>query len=66
MRNPNSVACFMFGHQIGEGPGAVVKAACLESRRSRVQTPLCVKKQSVSSPLTRKDSILRGGSVAER
>ena len=69
MRNPNSVACFMFGHQISEGPDAVVKAACLESRRSRVQTPLwpsSVKKQSVSSPLTREDSIFRGGSVAER
>ena len=24
----------------GLGPGAVVKAACLESRRSRVRTPL--------------------------
>ena len=48
----------------GRGPGAVVKAACLESRRSRVQslrTQLwhsSIKEQNVSFPLTRIDSIL--------
>ena len=54
---------------LGGGPGAVVKAACLESRRSRVQTPSAIqvsKKQYVSSLLTRKDLILWGASVTER
>ena len=48
-----------------------VNAACLEeSRRSRVRAPpdtlAFLKKQNVSSPLTRKDSILWGGSVRDR
>ena len=45
----------------GEGPGAVVKAAGLKSRRSRVRAPLWhlnFKVKHVSSPLTRKESIL--------
>ena len=43
----------------------MVKAACLESRRPRVRIPLWPLsfKQNVSSPLTRKDSILWGASV---
>ena len=47
----------------GRGPGSVVKAACLESRRSRVLTPLwpsIFKETNVSSPLTRIDSIFVG------
>ena len=43
------------------GPGAVVKAACLESRRSRVRPRSGIqvsKKQNVSTPLTRKGWIL--------
>ena len=43
-------------------PNAVVKAACMESRRSRVR----FKEAHVSSPLTSKDSILWGASVTER
>ena len=38
----------------GVGPGAVVKAACLESRRSGVRFPLWHSGFKVSSPLTRK------------
>ena len=49
----------IFRHQGGwQGPGEVVKAACLESRRSRLEphSGLHVsKKQIVSSPLTRGD-----------
>ena len=45
-------------------PCAVAKAACLESRRSRVR--LRLKKRNVSSQLTRKDWILWGASVTER
>ena len=55
--------------QRGRGPGAVVKAACLESRRSRVQTLLWYShfnKQNISYPLTSKDTILWGASVTER
>ena len=48
----------------GRGPRAMVKAACLESRRMRVRTPLrppsFKEKKNVSSPRTRKDSILWG------
>ena len=48
----------------GRGPGAVVKASCLESRRLRLRTPLWLSSfKNVSSPLTRKDSILSGASV---
>ena len=48
--------------------GVVVKAACLESRRSRVRPRLwqVLKKQKNSSPLTRKESVLWGASVTER
>ena len=46
-------------------PVAVVKAACLESRRSRVQIHLEVSNTNVSSPLTRNDSILCGTFVTE-
>ena len=41
------------GHKQGKGPGAVVKAACLENQRSRVRTPggsKASKKQIVASP----------------
>ena len=50
------------------GPGAVVKADFLESRRLRAQTPLwhSSKKQNVSSLLIHKDPILWGASVTER
>ena len=51
------------------GPGAVVKAACLESRISRFRIPLWLqvsKKQNIFSSLTCKDSILWGASVTER
>ena len=51
---------------LGQGPDAVVKAACVESRRPRVWTPLwpsSFKLTNVSSALTRKDSILWGVSV---
>ena len=53
----------------GRGPGAVVKAACLESQRSRLQTPLwpsSFKEKNVSPGLTRKYSILWGAYVAKR
>ena len=44
---------------LGGGPGVVVKATCLESRRSQIRLRSQVSKiQNVSSPLTRKDSIL--------
>ena len=55
----------------GGGPDAVVKATCLESRRSKVRTPLwhssfretaCFSQEL----LTRKYSILRGASVTEK
>ena len=42
----------------GGGPGAVVKSAYLESRRSRALTPFwpsSFKETNVSSPLTRED-----------
>ena len=45
------------------GPGAVVKAACLESWRSRVRTPVLRSSFKETSPLTCKASILRGTSV---
>ena len=51
------------------GRGAVVIAPCLESRRLRVRTPLWpsrFKEKSVSSPFTRKYSILWEASVTER
>ena len=50
------------------GPSAVVKADCLERRRSQARTPLwhSLKKQNVSSPLMHKDPILWGASVTER
>ena len=55
---------------MGGGHDALVEAACLESRRSRIRPwPLAFqvsKKQNVPSPLTRKDSILWGASVTER
>ena len=54
---------------IGGGPGEVVKAACLESRRSRVRNPLWPSsfiKKKFSSPHTRKYSILWGASVTEK
>ena len=43
---------------LGGDPDAVVKAGCLESRRSRVRTPL--------GPSSFKDSILWGASVTEK
>ena len=49
------------GHEQGGGPGAVVKAACLENRRSRVRPPAgiqVIKKQNVTSSLSCKDLIL--------
>ena len=48
----------------GMGPGAVVKATCLESQRSRVRVPLwplSFKETKGFSPLTRKDSIFPWG-----
>ena len=54
---------------VAEGPGAVVKAACLESLRSlfRARSGIQVsKKQNVSSPLTRINLILWGASDTER
>ena len=51
------------------GPGAVVNAACLESQRSRVRTQSgfqVSKKQNVSSPFTRNDTILWKASVTAR
>ena len=51
---------------LGRGSDAVVKAACLESRKSRLRTPLWhsnSKKRNVFSLLTRKDSILWRASV---
>ena len=53
----------------GGGPGAVVKAACFESRRSRVRSPLWAlsfKETKFVFLLIRKDSILWGASVTER
>ena len=52
----NNCVFEVFSDINGGGPGAVVKAACLESRRSRVWTPLwssISKKQNVSPPLSR-------------
>ena len=54
---------------LGGGPGAVVKADCLESRRSLVRTPLwpsSFKETNVSSPLIHIDLILWAASVTER
>ena len=55
---------------IGGGPGAVAKAACLESRRSRDRAPLwpssLKNNRNISSPVTLNDSILWGASVAEK
>ena len=51
------------------GPGAVVKTACLKSRRLRVRTPLWplrFKETNVSFPQTHKDSTLWGTSLTER
>ena len=55
----------------GGGPGEVVKAACLENRRSRTRPGIrsgipVSKKQNVSFPLTCKDSVLWGVSMTER
>ena len=53
----------------GGCPGAVVKDACLESRGSRVRSPLCLqvlKKQKVYSRFIRKYSILWETSVCDR
>ena len=50
-------------------PGAVFIAACLESRRSRVRTPLwhsSFKETECFFPLTRKDWIFWGASVTDR
>ena len=47
----------------------VVKAACLESQRSRVRPPLWqsgLKETQVSFPLTHKDSALWKGSMTDR
>ena len=52
---------------MGEGPGAVVKAACLENRTSRVRTPLwptSLKGTKCFFPLTRKVGSLRHREVA--
>ena len=52
----------------GGPPGAVGKAACLESRRSRVRPTLWqsgFRETNVSSPLTREDLILWGDSVTQ-
>ena len=46
--------------------GAVVTAACLESRRSRVRTLLWPESFEETKSLIRKDSILWGASVTER
>ena len=57
------------GHEQGGGTGAVVKAACLENRRSHVRPPAGIqvsKKQNVTSSLTCKDLISWGASVTER
>ena len=54
------------GYEQGGGPGAVVKAACLENQRSRVSSPAGIqvsKKQNVTSSLTCKYLISWGASV---
>ena len=54
--------------QQGGDPGSVIEAARLGSQRSRVRPTPCIevsKEQNVSSPLTRKDSILWGAPVPE-
>ena len=54
---------------LGVGSGAVVKAACLKSRRARLRTPLwpsSLEETNVSSPLPRKSLILWGASVTGR
>ena len=59
----------VFDLKVSRGPDAVVESACVESRRSRVRTPLWplrFKEKKVSSPLTRKDSILWEAHVTER
>ena len=52
-------------HQKGRGSGAVVKAACLESRISRVRTPLLHSsfKKTISPPPRSQDAILWGAST---
>ena len=53
--------------QAGGAPGAVVKAACLESHGFEPHSGLQVsKKQKCFSPLIRKDSILWAASMTER
>ena len=57
------------GHKQGRGPGAVVKDACLENRRSRVRPPAGIqvsKKQNVTSLLSCEDLLLWGAFVTER
>ena len=56
------------GHEQGWGPGAVIKASCLEQWRSRARPPAAIqvsKKQNVTSSLTCNDLILWGASVTE-
>ena len=49
----------LFNWSTGGGPGAVAKATCLESRRSRARPPTPVfKETNVSFSLTRNDSEL--------
>ena len=48
---------FFLDFSRGGGPGTEVKAACLESRRSRAQSPLW---HSSLTLLTRQDSVLWG------
>ena len=56
-------------HITGGDPGALVKAARLDSRKSRARPPLWhsdFKEATVSSPLTRKDVVLWEASVTKR
>ena len=59
---------YVYPSSRGGGAGAVAKADCLECRGSGVRTPLRPSgfKETVSSPLTPKYSILWGASVTER
>ena len=69
MKIPAIGPCLMYWFTFqGRGPGAVVKAAFFESERLRVRAPLwtsSAKETIISSPLTRKDSILWGAFVTK-
>ena len=55
---------FFLTNEIGQGPGVVVKGACLESRRP-FEPHSGIQFSKTQNPLTRNDSILWEASVTE-